>query len=205
MKADIINWDNEATGQLDLSDKVFGCDPRIDIIHRVIRWQLAKRQSGTHHTKQRGEVAGSTRKIRAQKGTGGARHGAITANIFRGGGISFGPRFRSHAHKLTKKFRALALRHVLSTKFGQSQLSIVDTVELESSKTKDFVTKMKALGAKSVLIVDVEVNENLKKSSANVYNTNVLPVSALNVYDMVRHDKLILTVAAVKKIEERLG
>jgi large subunit ribosomal protein L4 len=208
MKVDVINFDGAVVSSAELSEDIFCLQPQSDIIYKVIHWQLAKRRAGTHQVKERGDVAGSTRKIRQQKGSGGARHGAIRAAQFRGGGIIFGPHFRSHEYKLNKKLRALGLKHALSTKLQANKLIVLENTNLDSHKTKDFLAKINKISGHSSLIIDAEVAENLRKSCSscsNLHKIDALPVMGLNVYDVINHDTLILTVDALKKIEERLS
>jgi large subunit ribosomal protein L4 len=206
MKTDIISLDSKKAGSIVLSDAVFGLEPRADILQRVVRWQLAKKQAGTHKVKGRSEVSYSTKKIYRQKGTGGARHGARSAPIFRSGGVYKGPTPRSHAHDLTKKFRALGLRHALSAKVAAGQLVILDNAELKEGKTKGLVEAMKKLGWKKALIIDgAEVNENFARAARNIDGVDVLPSMGANVYDILRRDTLVLTKAAVEALEARLS
>ena len=206
MKTDIISLDSKKAGSIDLSEAVFGLEPRADILQRVVRWQLAKKQAGTHKVKGRSEVSYSTKKIYRQKGTGGARHGARSAPIFRSGGVYKGPTPRSHAHDLTKKFRALGLRHALSAKVAAGQLVILDNAELKEGKTKGLVEAMKKLGWKKALIIDgAEVNENFARAARNIDGVDVLPSMGANVYDILRRDTLVLTKAAVEALEARLS
>jgi large subunit ribosomal protein L4 len=154
MKTQVITLDAGEAGEIELDDAVFGLEPRADILQRMVRWQLAKRQQGTHKTKGRSEVSYSTKKIYRQKGTGGARHGDRAAPIFRKGGTYKGPVPRSHAHDLTKKFRALGLRHALSAKAGAGSLVVIDAASLEEGKTKHLAEKLKGLGWKRALVID---------------------------------------------------
>ncbi|AIF81732.1 50S ribosomal protein L4 [endosymbiont of Acanthamoeba sp. UWC8] len=205
MKLDIINLNNDITGQIDLHPEIFGLEPQEDILYKIIHWQLAKRRAGTHQVKERGDVRGSTRKIYKQKGTGKARHGAIRGAQFRGGGIIFGPHFRSHEYKINKKVRKLGLKFALSSKLKEVHLTIMDEFNLSSHKTADLKQKLGNFNAKSILIIDNNVNENVKKSCANIHTINVLPVAGINVYDIIRHEKLIITVDALNAIKERLA
>jgi large subunit ribosomal protein L4 len=205
MKADVIKLDAKSAGSIDLDDAIFGLEPRKDILHRVVRYQLAKRQAGTHKVKTRSEVSYSTKKIYRQKGTGGARHGARSAPIFRGGGVYKGPTPRSHAHDLTKKFRKLGLRHALSAKLVAGELVILDNANLKAAKTKDLAKTVKDLGWKRALIIDgAEVNENFLLASSNIEGLNILPSQGANVYDILRSDTLVLTKAGAEALEARL-
>ena len=206
MKADAINFDGKAAGSVELNDEIFGLEPRADILHRVVRWQRARAQQGTHSTLGRSEVSYSTKKIYRQKGTGGARHGSRGAPIFRKGGIYKGPTPRSHAHDLTKKFRKLGLKHALSAKQAAGELVIVDTIEVKDAKTGALAKMVGALGWKRALIIDGgEVNENFAKAAANIATIDVLPSMGANVYDILRSDTLVLTKAGVEALEARLS
>ena len=205
MKADVITLDGKKAGDVDLADAIYGLKKRADILHRVVNWQLAKRRAGTHAVKFRSDVAGSQAKIYKQKGMGKARHGNRKANIFRGGGRAFGPLVRDHGYALPKKIRALGLKTALSVKQSDQKLIVVDAIDLKEAKTAGLVEKLDKLGLASALFVDgAEVNENFKLALSNIPNVDVLPSQGLNVYDILRRDTLVLTKAAVEKIEERL-
>jgi len=205
MKTDVIKLDAGDAGTIELSDEIFGLEPRADILHRVVRWQLAKRQAGTHKVKTRSETSYSTKKIYRQKGTGGARHGDRNAPIFRKGGVYKGPTPRSHAHELTKKFRKLGLRHALSAKATAGELGVLDSTEMGEAKTSMLAKAAKQLGWKRVLIIDgPEVDENFARAAANIDGLDVLPCQGANVYDILRHDQLVLTKAGVEALEARL-
>jgi large subunit ribosomal protein L4 len=204
MKADIQTLSAESAGTLELSDAIFGLEPRQDILHRMVVWQLAKRQSGTHHAKTRGEVNRTTRKLGNQKGSGGARHGSRRAGIFVGGGKAFGPQPRSHAIDLPKKVRALALRHALSAKARAAELVVLDMASVGEPKTKPLKLAFAKLGLDNALIIDgSEVDTNFALAARNLPNIDVLPVQGINVYDILRRRKLVLTKAAVAALEER--
>ena len=205
MKADAINLDGKKAGSVDLSDEVFGLEPRADILHRVVRWQRANAQAGTHKVKTRSEVNYSTKKIYRQKGTGGARHGARSAPIFRGGGVYKGPTPRSHGHELTKKFRKLGLRHALSSKAASGNLVVLDAAELKDAKTSVLAKAVKEQGWKRVLVIDgAEVNENFARAAANISGVDVLPSMGANVYDILKRDTLVVTKAGLEALEARL-
>ncbi|MDG1998778.1 MAG: 50S ribosomal protein L4 [Amylibacter sp.] len=205
MKHDVIKLDGGKAGSVDLDEALFGLEPRKDILHRVVRYQLAKRQRGTHKVKTRSETSYSTKKIYRQKGTGGARHGDRNAPIFRGGGVYKGPKVRSHAHDLTKKFRKLGLKHALSAKMIAGELVIVDNAEMASAKTGELAKTVKNLGWKRALVVDgVEVNANFALAARNIDGVNVLPSQGANVYDILKSDTLVLTKAGVVALEARL-
>ena len=206
MKTDVINLDAGKAGSIDLNDAIFGLEPRADILHRVVRYQLAKRQAGTHKVKTRSESSYSTKKIYRQKGTGGARHGARSAPIFRNGGVYKGPTPRSHAHDLTKKFRALGLKHALSAKAGAGELIIIENAELANGKTKELANAIKALGWTKALVIDgAEVNAGFARAARNIDGINVLPSMGANVYDILKSNTLVLTKSAVEALEARLS
>jgi large subunit ribosomal protein L4 len=205
MKTQVIKLDASAAGEIELDDAIFGLEPRADILHRVVRWQLAKRQAGTHSVLGRADVSYSTKKIYKQKGTGGARHGSRKAPIFRKGGVAKGPVPRSHAHDLTKKFRALGLRHALSAKAGAGELVVLEAAALPEGKTKLLAEKLKGLGWKRALVIDgVEVDANFARAARNIEGLDVLPSIGANVYDILRRDTLVLTKSAVEALEARL-
>lgn len=205
MKADVITLDAKKSGSVDLSDEIFGLEPRADVLHRVVRWQRARAQAGTHKVKTRSEVSYSTKKIYRQKGTGGARHGSKKAPIFRHGGVYKGPTPRSHAHDLPKKFRALGLKHALSSKAASGNLVILDTAEMKEAKTSALAKAMKEMGWKRALVIDgAEVNDNFARAASNIRDLDVLPSMGANVYDILRRDTLVLTKAAVEALEARL-
>ncbi len=204
MKADVITLDASSVGSIELSDDVFALEPRTDILQRMVRYQLAKRQAGTHKAKQRGEVNGPNRKIYKQKGTGQARHGNDKPPQFRGGGRAFGPVPRSHAHDLPKKVRALALKHALSAKAKSNAIVVLDKAELSEPKTANLRGKFDGLGLMNALIIDgATLQDNFALAARNIPNVDVLTVNGINVYDILRRDKLVLTRAAVEALEER--
>ena len=204
MKYDVKTIEAAQAGSLELSDAIFGLEPRADLIHRVVQWQLNKRQQGTHQAKSRGEINRTTAKLGKQKGGGTARHGSRKSGIFVGGGKAFGPRFRSHETSLNKKVRALGLRHALSTKVKSSELIILDKAEMKVAKTKDVKVLFDKLGLVNALIIDgATVNEAFAKAARNVHNIDVLPVQGINVYDILRRKNLVLTKAAVEALEAR--
>ncbi|MEM8986968.1 MAG: 50S ribosomal protein L4 [Pseudomonadota bacterium] len=205
MKLDVVTLDAGKAGSVDLADEVFGLEPRRDILHRMVTYQLAKRQQGTHKAKERNEIAGSSKKIVRQKGSGGARHGNKKAPLFRGGGKAHGPRPRSHAIDLPKKVRRLALKHALSAKAGASELIVLDAANLSEPKTKGLVSSFAKLNLTNALIIDgPELDNNFRLAARNIPNIDVLPLAGANVYDILRRDKLVLTKAAAAALEERL-
>jgi large subunit ribosomal protein L4 len=204
MKIDISTLDGGSAGSVELDEAIFGLEPRPDILQRCVRWQLAKRQAGTHAVKNRSDINRTTKKVYKQKGTGNARHGAASAPQFRGGGRAFGPQVRSHEHGLPKKVRALALKHALSAKAQDAALIVVDDAKLADPKTKALKDSFGKLGVTSALIVaGPEVDVNIGRAARNIPNVDVLPVQGINVYDILRRDKLVLTRAAVDALEAR--
>src|SRR5690349_6749267 len=176
MDLKVTSLDGKSAGSIALPDEIFGLEPRADLIQRMVRYQLSKRQAGTHKTKMRGEISATTKKMYKQKGTGGARHGAKTAPQFRGGGKAFGPVVRSHAHDLTKKFRQLALKHALSAKAKGDNLVIVSDIAIDTPKTKAVKESFAKLGWANALIIDgAAVNENFGLAARNVPHIDVLP------------------------------
>ncbi|MFC5586006.1 50S ribosomal protein L4 [Nitratireductor kimnyeongensis] len=191
-------------GKLKVSDEIFGLDPREDILHRVVRWQLAKKQQGTHKTKGRSEIARTGAKMYRQKGTGRARHSSARVPQFRGGGRAHGPVVRDHSHDLPKKVRALGLKHALSAKAKDSSLIIIDDLALADGKTKSLVESFAKLGLSNALLIGgAEVDAGFKRAAQNIANIDVLPVQGINVYDILRRGTLVLSKAAVEALEER--
>jgi large subunit ribosomal protein L4 len=203
MKIDITALDGTSKGSLELSDAIFGLDPREDLIARMVRYQLAKRRAGTHKTLGRAEIWRTGKKMYKQKGTGGARHGSARVPQFRGGGRAFGPVVRSHAHELPKKVRALALRHALSAKAKDGGIIVWDSAEVEGPKTKVLKEHLTRLGLTNALIIDGVEPNNLRLAARSIPQIDVLPVAGINVYDILRRHKLVLTRAAVDALEAR--
>ena len=204
MKLDVIKLDGGKAGSIDLDEALFGLEPRADILHRVVRWQRNNAQAGTHKVKTRREVSYSTKKIYRQKGTGGARHGARSAPIFRGGGIYKGPTPRSHGHELTKKFRKLGLRMALSAKAKAGALVIIDDA-FSDGKTAALAKQVKSLGWKRALIIDgATVNENFLQAARNIEGLDILPTMGANVYDILKRDTLVITKSGIEALEARL-
>jgi large subunit ribosomal protein L4 len=207
MKLDVVNLDAGKAGSIELPDDIFGIvDIRGDILQRVVTWQLAKRRGGNHKIQVRNEVSRTGKKMYKQKGTGGARHGSRRAAQFVGGAKAHGPVVRSHAFDLTKKFRALGLRHALSSKVRAGTLVVIDGVELDSAKTATLRARFDKLGFKNALIIaGPEVDGAFKLAARNIPNIDVLPNAGLNVYDVLRRDTLVLTRAAVEAIQARFA
>lgn len=206
MKIKLIDFiANKNDGEISLNEEIFAKEVRPSILHRIVNWQLAKRRAGTHKTKNVSEISGTTKKPFKQKGTGNARQGSLRSAQFRGGATIFGPVVRSHAHKLTKKFRILALKTALSSKLNDDNLIVVKNIDLESPKTSLLSKLLKEHNINSALFVGEDVvNDNFKKSCANIINVDVLPVQGINVYDILRHEKLVITESALKILNERL-
>jgi large subunit ribosomal protein L4 len=205
VKTKVLKLDSSDTAEIELNDLIFGLEPRIDLIQRVVVWQLAKRRAGTHKVLTRGEINRTKRKVYKQKGTGQARHGARSAPLFVGGAKAMGPVQHSHAFDLPKKVRALGLKHVLSAKAKDGALVVLDSARSASIKTKDLAKQLGLLGLENALVVDGEFDHNFALSARNLAGIGLLSTSGLNVYDILHREKLVLTTAAVKAIEERLS
>jgi large subunit ribosomal protein L4 len=205
MKTQVLNLENKANGEVELLDSIFGLEPRADLIQRVVVWQLAKRRSGNHQILTRGEVNRTKKKFGNQKGGGGARHGQRSAPLFVGGAKAMGPVSHSHEFDLPKKVRALGLKHALSTKAKLGAIVILDEAKSAAVKTAVLAKQLGGLGASNALVVDGEFDANFAKSAHNLAAVSLLQVVGLNVYDIMKRDKLVLTTAALKAIEERLA
>ena len=204
MEIKMTTLEGKAAGSVTLSDAIFGLEPRKDLISRCVNWQLAKRRAGTHKVKGRAEINLTGKKFGNQKGGGGARHGSRRANLFRGGGRSFGPVVRSHEHDLPKKVRALALRHALSAKAKDGGIIILETATVKDGKTKELLNRFGKLGLQNALIIDgAQVEATFANAARNIPNIDVLPVQGINVYDILRRQKLVLTKAALDALEAR--
>jgi len=204
MKLDVIKLDGGKAGSIDLDETLFGLEPRVDILHRVVRWQRNNAQAGTHKVKTRSEVSYSTKKIYRQKGTGGARHGARSAPIFRGGGVYKGPTPRSHGHELPKKVRVLGLKHALSAKAKAGELVVIDAA-VSNGKTSALAKMVSNLGWKRALIIDGDaVNENFAQAARNIEGLDILPTMGANVFDILKRDTLVITKAGLEALEVRL-
>jgi len=204
MELKIMSFDGKSSGSVQLSDAIFGLEPRADLIQRCVVWQLAKRRAGTHKVKNRAEIWRTGKKMYRQKGTGSARHGSARVNLFRGGGRSFGPVVRSHEIGLPKKVRALALKHALSAKAKDGGIVVVDKATVEGGKTKALAANFEKLGLKNALIIDgAAVDAGFAQAARNIPNVDVLPVQGINVYDILRRHHLVLTKAALEALEAR--
>lgn len=204
MRADVTSLDASQGGSVELDDSIFNLEPRQDILQRMVRWQLAKRRAGTHHAQDRSEVSVTGKKMYKQKGTGGARHGDKSVPQFRGGGKAFGPKPRDHAFDLPKKVRALALRHALSAKAKAGELVVLDKASSTDGKTKALRGRFEELGLVNALFIDgAELEPSFVRAARNIPNVDVLPVQGINVYDILRRRKLVLTRAAIEALETR--
>jgi large subunit ribosomal protein L4 len=204
MRIDITTLDQGTAGSTELPDDLFAVTPRADIMARVVHWQLAKRRAGTHKTKGMGEVSGTTKKPYRQKGTGNARQGSLRAPQFRTGGVVHGPVPRSHEYRLNKKVRRLGLICALSQKASEGKLVVLDAAG-GTAKTGELARKLKVLGWSSALILDREVDENFLRASRNLHKIDALPTVGANVYDILNHDVLAITVAGVEGLKARLN
>ena len=205
MKTKLFDLDNKPHGEVELNDKIFGLEPRVDLIQRVVVWQLAKRRAGTHKVLTRGEVNRTKKKLYKQKGTGQARHGARSAPLFVGGAKAMGPVNHSHEFDLPKKVRVLGLRHALSSKAKDGAIVVLNEAKAGAIKTADLAKRFGKLGVEKALVVDGEFDHNFQLSARNLANVSLLPAAGLNVYDIMKNDKLVLTTAALQAIEERLA
>ncbi|HKD49102.1 MAG TPA: 50S ribosomal protein L4 [Rhizomicrobium sp.] len=205
MKTKVLNLDSKSAGDVELNDAIFGLDPRVDLIQRVVVWQLAKRRSGQHKVLTRGEINRTKRKVYKQKGTGQARHGARSAPLFVGGAKAMGPVSHSHEFDLPKKVKALGLKHALSSKAKEGQLVVLDEAKSKEIKTGALAKQLNKLKIGRALVVDGEFDKNFQMSARNLADVALLPVAGINVYDIMRSDQLVLTTAAIKAIEARLG
>lgn len=205
MKTKVLNLDNKASGEVELKDDIFGLEPRADLIQRVVVWQLAKRRAGTHKILTRAEVNRTKKKTGPQKGSGGARHGARSAPLYVGGAKAMGPVNHSHEFDLPKKVKALGLRHALSSKAKDGNIVVIDEAKTKAVKTNDLAKRFDKMGFKSALVVDGEFDKNFHLSARNLSHVSLLPASGINVYDIMRSEKLVLTKAALQAIEERFA
>ncbi len=204
MELKVTTLDGKESGSVTVSDAIFGLEPRADLIHRYVVWQLAKRQRGTHEVKNRADINRTGKKMYRQKGTGSARHGSARVNLFRGGGRAFGPHTRSHEIGLPKKVRALALKHALSAKAKEEGIVVIDALSVKEAKTKALRGQFEKLGLSNALLIDgAEVAADIRTAARNIPNIDVLPVAGINVYDIMRRHKLVLTRAAIEALEAR--
>lgn len=204
MKVAVKTLENKQAGDLDLSDAIFGLEPRADILHRMVNWQLAKRRSGNHKTKGISEISGTGKKPFKQKGTGHARAGSMRNAHHRTGAVIFGPLVRDHSHDLPKSVRKLALKVALSAKQKEGKLIVLDAAKADSHKTKEMAKALSGLGITSALIIDETPDQNFSRAVRNIPLMDVLPQKGINVYDILRRDMLVLTKEAVEKLEARL-
>jgi len=205
MKATVTTLEAKKAGEIELADAIYGLEPRKDILHRMVRWQQLKRMAGTHHAQDRSEVSVTGKKMYKQKGTGGARHGDKSVPQWRGGGKAFGPKPRSHAVDLPKKVRALALRHALSAKAKAGEIVVIDAAA-SNGKTGALRKQFADLGWKSALIIDgAALDDAFARAARNIPHIDVLPIAGINVYDILRREKLVLTKAAVEALDVRFA
>ncbi len=206
MKANVTTLEAKKAGEIELADAIYGLEPRSDILHRIVRYQQLKRMAGTHHAQDRSEVSVTGKKMYKQKGTGGARHGDKSVPQWRGGGKAFGPKPRSHAIDLTKKFRALALRHALSAKAKAGEIVVIDEAASKDGKTGALKKQFATLGWKNALIIDgAALDDAFARAARNIPHIDVLPIAGINVYDILRREKLVLTKAAVEALDVRFA
>jgi large subunit ribosomal protein L4 len=206
VKVKVTSLNGKSAGSIELNEAIFGLTPRPDILARMVRYQLAKRRAGTHKTKDRGEIARTGKKMYRQKGTGNARHGSARVPQFRGGGRAFGPVVRSHAHDLPKKLRALALKHALSAKARDGGIIVWTNAEIADAKSKALRANFAKLGLTDALIIDgAELKANFSQAARSIPKIDVLPVQGINVYDILRREKLVLTKAAIDALEARFA
>jgi large subunit ribosomal protein L4 len=204
MRAEVKTLDAGSAGEIELNDAIFGLEPRTDLIHRMVRYQTLKRMAGTHHAQDRSEVTTTGKKMYRQKGTGGARHGDKAVPQFRGGGKAHGPKPRSHAIDLPKKVRALALRHALSAKAKAGEVLVLEKAQSADGKTKGLKQAFERLDLTNALIIDgAEIEQGFARAARNIPNIDVLPVQGINVYDILRRKRLVLTKAALEALEVR--
>jgi large subunit ribosomal protein L4 len=204
MKVAVKSLDNKKVGDIDLPEAIFGLKPRADLLHRMVNWQLAKRRSGNHKTKQIGEISGTGKKPWSQKGTGNARQGSLRSPQFRKGAVIFGPVVRDHGHELPRAVRKLALKTALSAKAAEGKIVVLDEAKAKSHKTKDMAKALSTLGLASALIIDGTPDVNFTRAVRNIKHIDVLPEKGINVYDILRRDTLVLTKEAVAQLEARL-
>jgi len=204
MELKVTTLEGKAAGSVTLSDAIFGLKPRPDLIQRCVVWQLAKRRAGTHKVKNRAEINRTGKKMYGQKGTGQARHGSARVPQFRGGGRAFGPHVRSHEVGLPKKVRSLALKHALSAKAKDGGIIVLDKASVQDGKTKKLAARLEKLGWLNALIIDgAEIDPGFRHAARNIPNIDVLPIQGINVYDILRRGKLVLTKAALDALEAR--
>ena len=200
---DVLDWNKKKVGSVDLSADVFEAPVRKDVLHEVVKWQLAKRRQGTHKAKTRAEVRGSGKKPFKQKGTGNARQGSNQSPLKPGGGIIFGPKPRDYNYALPKKVRKLALKSALSHLFKEGKITVVKEMSSGDGKTKGLAANLKTLGLDKAVLVDASTNDMFKRASGNLKNFNYLPVGGVNVYDLLKFDQLVMTPESVEKLQAR--
>lgn len=205
MKIKVQNIEGKASGDIELSDDVFGIEPRADILHRVVTWQLENRRGTARPTRERSDVARTGKKFGKQKGGGTARHGARSAPLFVGGAKAMGPVSHSHEFDLPKKIKALGLKHALSSKAKAGSIIVLDEAKTKEAKTGALAKQFGKMNLGRALVIDGEFDKNFQLSARNLADVALLPVAGINVYDIMKSDKLVLTTAAIKAIEARLS
>ncbi|MCB0393091.1 MAG: 50S ribosomal protein L4 [Bdellovibrionales bacterium] len=204
-KVSVIDWNNKKVGEVNLPDDVFGAEVRKDILHTIVKWQLAKRRQGTHSVKRKGEVSGGGKKPFKQKGTGNARQGSSRSPLMPGGGSAVGPKPRSYAYDLPKKVKQLGLRSALSYLAKEGKLFVIDEMNSSKGKTKEIASGLKTLGLKKAVLLDSAENELFKRAARNLDNARYYSVDGLNVYDLLKYDSAVITKGSVEKIAARCG
>lgn len=202
---DIVSWDKKKVGSVELSSQVFEAPVKKDIMHQVVRWQLAARRQGTHATKTRSEVSGGGKKPFRQKGTGNARQGSTRSPLMPGGGITFGPQPRNYSFSLPKKVRQVGLKSALSYLLKEGKVVVVEDMQSEQGKTKDLASKLNTLGATKSVLVDTQENDLFKRASRNIASVRYYPAEAVNVYDLLKYECLVVTPKALEVIEKKCG
>jgi large subunit ribosomal protein L4 len=205
MNIDILNLEGKKVGTTELPANIFGLEIRADLLQRAVVWQQTNQRAGLAHTKTRGEISRTKKKVYSQKGTGNARHGAKSPSVFVGGGVAHGPRNHEIASSLNKQVRTLAIKTALSSKAKDSNLIVVDSLSLKSHKTKDLAASLAKLKVGSAVVLVESLEANFDKASRNIPNVKVIPTNGANVYDILRHEKLVLTPAAIELLNARLG
>lgn len=202
---DIVSWDNKKVGSVELSSQIFEAEVKKDVMHQVVRWQLAARRQGTHATKTRSNVSGGGRKPFRQKGTGNARQGSTRSPLMAGGGVTFGPQPRNYEYSLPKKVRQAGLRSALSYLLKEGKVVVVEEMQSELGKTKDLVARLNSLGAKKSILLDSQENNMFKRASRNISSIRYYPAEAVNVYDLLKYECLIVTPKSLEVIEKKCG
>lgn len=202
---DVMNWENKKVGTVELNSSVFEIPVKKEILHSIVKWQLAKRRQGTHKAKTRAEVSGGGKKPFKQKGTGNARQGSNRSPLMPGGGITFGPVPRDYSYTLNKKFKQLGLRTALSHLMSEGKLMVIDQMTSSDGKTKELAKKLKNMGLQKALLIDAESDIGFSRASRNLPKFQFRTVEGLNVYDLLKYETAIVTKSSITKIEARCG